>query len=104
MCFLFARPISIMKPMPKPKKVSSTERDSTYFLKLVLYIILGTLWLKFSHPLIIGAITINALPFGLLVGLLFATHDHFQIDRKIEYAVLIVVAIVSYFLPAGIVI
>lgn len=90
-----------------PRKVSRTippEKDSTYFLKLVVYIILGTFWLKFHTPVHIGAFVLSGFPLGLIIGLIFAAHDHFQIDRKIEYAVLIVVAIISFFLPAGIVI
>jgi len=94
--------------MPKntktSKKSQETERDSTYFLKLVIYIILGTFWLKFASPIQIGDVVLNGLPLGLFIGVVFASHDHFQIDRKVEYAVLIVMTILSYFLPAGIVI
>lgn len=80
-----------------------TERDSTYFLKIVLYIILGSFWLKFADPVHIGDFIINGFPLGLIIGLLFASHDHFQVDRKIEYALLIIVTIVTFYLPAGIV-
>ena len=80
----------------------AVEPDSAYFLKLVLYIVLGSLWLKFSHPVQLGDFALHGFPFGLILGLLFASHDHFQVDRKIEYAVLIMVTIVSFFLPAGI--
>ncbi len=90
--------------MPAKKKKPTTESDSAYFLKLVLYVVLGSLWLKFSTPLVFGDFVLNALPVGLVLGLIFASHDHFQVDRKIEYAVLIVVAILSYFAPSGIII
>ena len=95
--------------MPKNTKTTrktplKTERDSTYFLKLVIYIILGTFWLKFASPIAIGDVVLNGLPLGLFIGVVFASHDHFQIDRKIEYAVLIVMTVLSYFLPAGIVV
>jgi hypothetical protein len=86
------------------KRQQTNEPDSTYFLKLVLYVIAGSFWLKFSSPLVLGGFEVSALPVGFFIGLLFASHDHFQIDRKIEYAILIVIAIVSYFLPAGIVV
>lgn len=90
--------------MAKAKsKQQSTEPDSVYFLKLVLYVVLGSFWLKFSVPLPIGDFLVHGFPLGLIVGLLFASHDHFQIDRKIEYAILILVTIVTFFLPAGIV-
>ena len=89
--------------MPKQKSKTRVETDSVYFLKLVLYIVLGSFWLKFASPLQIGSFVINGLPLGFLIGLLFAAHDHFQVDRKIEYAILIIVTIVTFFLPAGIV-
>ncbi len=87
----------------KQKKSASVESDSEYFLKLVLYIILGALWLKFASPLSIGAVQFNGFPLGLVVGLFFASHDKFQIDRKIEYAILIIMTLLSYFLPIGII-
>ena len=94
--------------MPKRKTNKKThenpERDSTYFLKLVLFVILGTLWLKLSTAIAIGPFVISGIPLGLFIGLIFASHEHFQVDRKLEYAVLLVMTIVSYFLPAGIVI
>lgn len=90
--------------MPTKKQKQPVEKDSIYFLKLVVYVVLGTLWLKFSSPLIFGPIVLNGIPLGLFIGLILASHDHFQVDRKLEYAVLIVMTIVSYFLPAGILI
>jgi hypothetical protein len=89
--------------MPK-KSQQPTESDSAYFLKIVLYILLGSFWLRFPAPVEIGYISFNGFPLGLLLGLLFASHDHFQIDRKVEYAILIIVTIITFFLPAGIVI
>ncbi len=88
----------------KKKKQFIKESDSAYILKIVLYVVLGTFWLKFAVPIELGAIVIHAIPVGLFLGLLFASHDHFQVDRKIEYAILILMTIISYFLPAGIVI
>ena len=86
------------------KKSSPQENDSAYFLKLVLYVLLGSFWLRFANPIEIGYVTLNGFPMGLLLGLLFASHDHFQIDRKIEYAILVLVTIITFFLPAGIII
>jgi hypothetical protein len=99
----------MLMPTPLTKRRATRPRpaeesDGGYFLKIILYIVLGSLWIKFSHPLQLGGLVLNGLPFGLFLGLLFASHDHFQVDRKIEYALLVVVAIVTYFLPAGIVI
>lgn len=81
------------------------ESDGTYFLKLVLYALLGTLWLKFQQPLVIGAFPLNGVPAGLLIGLIVVQQfEKYQSDRKIWYAILLVVTIISYFVPAGIVI
>jgi ABC-type dipeptide/oligopeptide/nickel transport system permease component len=41
------------------------------------------------------------IPVGLLIGLVFATHDHFKIDRKIEIVVLLIASVLSYLLPIG---
>lgn len=46
------------------------ESDSTYFLKLVVVVLLGTLWLKFSQPFGIGGFLFTALPLGIIVGFL----------------------------------
>jgi hypothetical protein len=32
---------------------------------------------------------------GLLVGVVISSHDHFAIDRKVEYGILILTAIVG---------
>jgi hypothetical protein len=90
-------------PTKKKKQSQESESDNTYFLKLVLYVVLGSFWIKFADPIMLGDIVINALPIGLVLGLIFASHDHFQVDRKIEYAVLIIVTILSYFAPSGII-
>lgn len=86
------------------KKKQKPELDSTYFLKIVIYILLGMLWLRFSTPIEIAGLTFTALPLGLVLALLFIRHDHFAIDRKIEYPVMIIAAILSFFVDAGIVI
>ena len=82
---------------------SSSQSTSVYFLKLVLYIILGSFWLRFAHPINLGIFELRALPIGLFIGLMFARHEHFMIDRKIELAVLLIVAIMSLFLNTGII-
>jgi hypothetical protein len=73
------------------------ELDGTYFLKLVLYLIIGSFWLKMT----IGNGHLP-IPFGLLVGLYFARNEKLQIDRKIEYALLLAAMLVGYFAPFGI--
>jgi len=81
------------------KKVAKTqELDGVYLLKLALYVILGSLWVKITH-----GDTLNLpLPVGCIVGLLFSSREHFRIDRKIEYAVLMVAMLVGYFAPYGV--
>jgi positive regulator of sigma E activity len=79
------------------------ETDGTYFLKLVVFALLGTLWLKFQQPMILGAVPVNGIPLGFLVGLLLVRKfEKYQADRKIWYAMLLVVTIICYFVPAGI--
>lgn len=93
------------KPTGRIRKlVEHEEADSTYFLKLVLYMILGSLWIKLAHPIHVGPLLVNGLPVGLLIGILFVSHEHFQINRKIGYAIMLVMTVISFFLPAGIVI
>lgn len=82
------------------KALQTQEQDSTFFLKIVVFLILGSQWVfierlpEWQAP----------IPVGLFLGLVFATHDHFQIDRKIEYVVLLVAAFVAFWLPIGLVI
>ncbi|MBA3758393.1 hypothetical protein H0X10_02065 [Candidatus Saccharibacteria bacterium] len=81
------------------KKIATQQSDSAYFLKLVLYVIVGSQWLWITTA--DGASQIP-LPLGFVIGLMFASHDHFQIDRKIEYAVLLIGAIISFWFQVGI--
>lgn len=73
------------------------ERDSAYLLKMVLYLIFGAMWLKFTK----GEGMQIPVPVGFILGLIFTTHEHFKIDRKIEYAVLLVAMLVGFWLPIG---
>lgn len=91
--------------MAKQKqKLLPEETDSAFLLKIVMYIILASVWIKFQEPIDLGFVGISGIPIGLFVGLIIARQDRFQIDRKIEYVVLIVMTVVTYFVPAGIVI
>jgi hypothetical protein len=80
------------------KQTVAQELDSVYFLKLVLYLIVGSLWLKVTQ----GDTAQIPVPIGLGIGLLFASHEHFQIDRKVEIAVLLVAMLMGFWLPFGI--
>ena len=90
-----------MEGMAKTKRAKRTSRielDSVYALKLVLYLVIGSLWLRITN--MSGTMQVP-VPVGLLVGLAFAMHDHFRIDRKIEFAVLLVAMLVGYWTQAG---
>lgn len=93
------------KTAPKRFHERVFESDGTYFLKLVVVVLLGTLWLKFGEPSEWLGLSLTAVPLGIIVGFLVVrAFEHHQEDRKIWYAVLLVVGVISYFVPAGIVI
>lgn len=75
----------------------SANADGPYLLKLVLYMIIGTQWMWFETSN--GAVPV---PIGLFLGLIFAMHDHFQLDRKIEYAVLLAAMLFGFVAKVGI--
>lgn len=92
----------------KTKTISSTkvskrtvrthETDAAYFLKLVLFLLLSSLWLRLETK----TGTVVPLPVGALIAIFYALHDHFQIDRKIELALILVGMFISFWLPIGI--
>ncbi len=85
----------------KTKKTArNKESDGAYLLKLVLYIIVGSQWVR----IVTSSGREIPIPFGLIVGSAFALHEHFQIDRKIEYAVLAVACLVGFWTQMGFVI
>jgi ethanolamine transporter EutH len=86
----------------KVVKKQKKEADSVYFLKLVLFFVLGVIWIRPRNGLLLGSLP--GIPIGLLAGMLFASHDHFQIDRKIEFAILLFASILSFIAPVGAVI
>lgn len=76
------------------EKKEDIELDSVYFLKIVLYFLMGSMWVSFGESGI-------AVPVGLAAGLIFASHDHFKIDRKIEVVVLLIASVLSFVAPIG---
>ena len=82
-----------------------TEADGVYFLKLVVVVILSTLWLKLATPLSWNGIPLGGFPIGALVTIIaIRLFEKNQTDRKIWFAVLVMVTMISYFVPAGIII
>lgn len=77
------------------KKISKPEKDSIYALKIVIFFILGCLWLR------VGGESGIPVPIGLGLGLLLASHEHFRIDKKIEYAILLISVVLSFIAPIG---
>ncbi len=81
------------------------EADGVYFLKLVVVVLLSTLWLKLATPLSWHGIPLGGFPIGAMVTLIaIRLMEKDPYDRKIWFAVLVVVTIISYYVPAGIVI
>ena len=79
-------------------KTASSDVDMVYFLKLTIYLILGSLWVKITD----GQTTQLPIPAGFLIGLLLVSHDRVQIDRKIGFAVLLVAMLIGFWAPFGI--
>lgn len=71
--------------------------DTVYFLKLVLYLVIGSIWLKISDVQTWQV----SIPVGLIIGMVFTAHEHFKIDRKIEYAVLLIATLIGFWAPIG---
>jgi hypothetical protein len=81
--------------MANKKTKNGNNLDTLYLLKIIVYFVLGCLWIQVGGP--------NGVPIpvGLVLGLVLTTHEHFAIDRKIEYLVLIIATILSFIEPIG---
>lgn len=101
---------SIKKPQQKAALSARSyervfETDGTYFLKLVVFVLLGAFWLRFETPVTWLGILLSGIPVGLLLGLILVRQfEKIQSDRKIWYAVLLVITIISFFYPTGVII
>lgn len=87
------------KTKKKAVRREAQELDGVYLLKIVLYMIIGSQWVFLTDPELTKQIP---LPIGLLVGGFFAMHDHFQIDRKIEFAILLIACFIGFWSQVGI--
>ncbi|HEX9153188.1 MAG TPA: hypothetical protein VF809_00015 [Candidatus Saccharimonadales bacterium] len=76
---------------------SGSTFDGVYLLKMTLYLLMGSIWVKISSGSDVGV----PIPIGLIIGLAFTLHERFQIDRKIEYAILLAAMLFGYFAPYG---
>ena len=77
--------------------VASKELDGLFLLKLVLYLIIGSQWVRFTR----GGMTIP-IPIGVIVGVFFARTEKFQIDRKLEFVVLLMAMFIGFWVLPGI--
>ncbi len=78
-----------------------SEPDGVFLLKLLIVLIVSSVWIKFQNPNSLW----NALPVGLFIALvLVRLIEKRPENRKIWYAVVVLVGVMTYFLPAGIVI
>lgn len=97
------------KPRHRTRRRAIKERlletDSSYLLKLVIVLIMGAIWVRLATPVSWLGLPFGAVPIGLIVGLIgVKLIEKQQINRKIWYVVLIVVALVTYGADKGIVI
>lgn len=78
------------------KKLQKKSPDNRYFLKLVIALILGFIWIRVS----IGNVQIP-IPIGLVIGLFLISKDKLKTDRKIATAVLLVSMLLGYWAQTG---
>lgn len=81
----------------KTRAAPTTQFDGIFLFKMMFYLLLGSMWLKISNGNDISV----PVPIGLIIGLVFTMHEHFQIDRKIEYAVMLVAMLFGFFASYG---
>lgn len=80
------------------------ETDTVFILKLVCVVLIGTLWIKFHQPISFANLVLTGIPLGAVIGIFIVSrYESIQFNRKIWYVVLLMITLVSYFVPAGIV-
>lgn len=84
------------------KQKQPREPDSVFFLKILVLLIISTMWLRFSSNGELSGTELN-LPLGGAAAFVLVQFDHFAIDRKIEYVVVLISSFISFFLPVGII-
>lgn len=81
------------------KKINNQELDNIYLLKMVLYLVLGSFWLRISYS---SGNSQIPLPIGFVVGVILASREKLRIDKKLEYAILLLAMFIGFWLPIGI--
>lgn len=79
-------------------RTPSRTDDGPYLLKLTMFALLGLLWIKIGFQA--NGMQLP-LPIGFILGLYLARKERFQLDRKIEYAVLLAALLVGFIAPFG---
>ncbi len=81
------------------------DNDGSFFLKLVVFVILSALWLRLKNPIEVGGLVVQAIPVGLFIALLLVLKiEKYQFNRKIWYVTIIFMAILTSFTPVGVMI
>lgn len=81
------------------------ENDAAFFMKLTLCVVLGALWVRLQQPIDLGPLVVQAMPLGLVLGLLLVVRlEKYQFNRKLWYVTLILMAILTSFTPVGVMI
>ena len=81
------------------------DNDGSFFLKLVVFVILSALWLRLKNPIEVGGLVVQAIPVGLFIALLLVLKiEKYQFNRKIWYVTIIFMAILTSFTPVGVII
>ena len=73
--------------MKNGRKKAYHESDFAFLVKAALYLILGLTWISVNGH--------RVIPIGVILGFLFSKVDVLKIDRKIEYALLVVGALLG---------
>ena len=88
----------MVKSKRKSTKVASQNADSWFIYKIVAYMVAGSIWIRY-YP---SSGVQLPLPLGAIIAVVVASHEKFQIDRKLEYVVLILAMFIGFWLPIGI--
>ena len=81
------------------------DNDGSFFLKLVVFVILSALWLRLKNPVEMDGLVVQAIPAGLFIALLLVLKiEKYQFNRKIWYVTIIFMAILTSFTPVGVMI
>ncbi|HSX53372.1 MAG TPA: hypothetical protein VLF90_03310 [Patescibacteria group bacterium] len=86
------------KQTVKKRRNLVNEADSEYFLKILFYLVIGSFWLRITN----SSGTQIPIPIGFIAGVALAMHERLRIDRKLEYAVLLMAMFIGFWLPIGI--